>query len=133
MVQVKGIARLLTHRFSKDFEGRVKYSTLWPSRMDWPWAARRAIPTRRGCSGRGSKGREAMGRFAVCSPRLYLECRRVKRDDWVISMGEKRLGCHSPRVPFPHLVPDFDPAGTRAPPQLAINPNSPCSLTRTHE
>src|ERR1700757_1506324 len=60
MVQVNGIARLLTQRFSRDFAGKVKYSTLCPSRMDSPSEARRAIPTSRGLSGRGSKGREAI-------------------------------------------------------------------------
>src|SRR5215472_16678783 len=58
MVHVKGIWRLLTHRFSKDLDSRVKYSTLCPSRMDSPSEARRAIPTRRGFSGTDSRGRE---------------------------------------------------------------------------
>src|SRR3954468_24245327 len=52
------MARLLTQRFNRDFDGRVKYSTLWPSRTDSPFAARRAMPTSRGLSLRGSKGRE---------------------------------------------------------------------------
>src|SRR5579859_6665842 len=56
--------RLLTQRFSNDLEGRVKYSTWWPSRSDSPSAARRAMPMRRGLTGSGSKGRESIG----CSP-----------------------------------------------------------------
>ena len=55
MVQVKGMARLLTQRFSSDLAGRVKYSTLWPSRSDSPSEARRAMPTSRGFSGRGAR------------------------------------------------------------------------------
>src|SRR5262249_14806472 len=57
MVQVKGIWRLLTERFSRDFASRVKYSTLCPSRIDSPSEAIRAMPTSRGLSESGSKGR----------------------------------------------------------------------------
>src|SRR5271154_2776728 len=58
MVQVNGICRPLTQRLSRDFAGRVKYSTLCPSRSVSPSEARRAMPTKRGLSGSGSKGRE---------------------------------------------------------------------------
>src|SRR5215470_6337784 len=57
MVQVKGIWRLLTQRFSRDFASRVKYSTLCPSRIDSPSEAIRAMPTSRGLSESGSEGR----------------------------------------------------------------------------
>src|SRR5207302_3454352 len=60
MVQVKGRLRLLTQRFSKDFAGRVKYSTLWPSRRDSPSEARRAMPTSGDFCGRGNRERESM-------------------------------------------------------------------------
>src|SRR5436305_8398223 len=60
MVQVNGIARLLMQRLSSDFEGNVKYSTSCPSRIDSPSAASRAMPTSRGFSETGSKGREAI-------------------------------------------------------------------------
>src|SRR5579872_137291 len=63
MVHVKGICRRLIQRFSRDFEGRVKYSTLWPPRKDSPSAARRAMPISRGLSPIGSKGRGAMIRL----------------------------------------------------------------------
>src|ERR1700757_1040576 len=75
MVQVNGIWRLLTQRFSRDFAGKVKYSTLCPSRIDSPCDASRAMPTRRGFSGAGSKGRDAMyiGRlFAYNRPAGFL-------------------------------------------------------------
>src|SRR5579863_646987 len=67
MVQVKGIARLLTHRFNRDFAGNVKYSTLCPSRIDSPCEASRAMPTSGAFSESGSKGRRLMV-FAFCSP-----------------------------------------------------------------
>src|SRR5579871_1393726 len=60
MVQVNGIARRLTQRFSRDLELRVKYSTLCPSRRDSPSEASRAIPTSRGFSETGSKGRDGI-------------------------------------------------------------------------
>src|SRR5207302_7182425 len=60
MVQVKGRLRLLTQRFSKDFAGRVKYSTLWPSRRDSRCEARRAMPTSGDFCGRGNREREPM-------------------------------------------------------------------------
>ena len=67
MVQVKGIRRLLTQRLSSDLAGRVKYSTLCPSRSDSPCAASRAMPMRAGFAGNGGKGREDVGIFAFYS------------------------------------------------------------------
>src|SRR5215471_2689293 len=72
MVQVNGICRLLTQRFSNDFVESVKYSTLCPSRSDSPWEARRAMPTRAGLSGRESRGKDDIPRFAFCSPNILL-------------------------------------------------------------
>ena len=60
MVQVKGIARLLTQRLSRDFAVRVKYSTWWPSRSDSPSDANRAIPTREDFSRKIGSGEEVM-------------------------------------------------------------------------
>src|SRR5579863_5048000 len=62
MVQVKGMERWLTQRFNSDFDSSVKYSTLWPSRMDSPSLARRAMPTSRGWAGLASaKSRRVPG------------------------------------------------------------------------
>src|ERR1700733_3948944 len=79
MVQVKGICRLLTQRFSNDLDGSVKYSTSCPSRRDSPSEAMRAMPTSRDLSDSGSRGREAI-RFALCSPIVTRQNRAVKRD-----------------------------------------------------
>src|SRR5580693_10233386 len=70
MVQVKGSRRPLTQRFSRDFAGRVKYSTLWPSRRDSPSDARRAMPTSADFWGSGNKGRLGIFRllFAYSKP-----------------------------------------------------------------
>src|SRR3954471_14674043 len=76
------MARLLTQRFKRDFDGRVKYSTLWPSRTDSPSAARRAMPTSRGLSLRGSKGREDISvrlLFAYANPATKLRQARWGR------------------------------------------------------
>src|ERR1700685_3729631 len=54
MVQEKGRLRLLTQRLSRDFAGRVKYSTLCPSRSCSPSDARRAMPTSGDLAGRGN-------------------------------------------------------------------------------
>jgi hypothetical protein len=58
MVQVKGM-RVLVQRFRMDLAGSVKYSILWPSRRNWPLAARRAMPISFGPDW-GSKGNVAM-------------------------------------------------------------------------
>src|ERR1700731_2137741 len=47
-------------RFSRERLGRVKYSTLCPSRRDSPSEARRAIPTKGGLSGGGNIGKDFM-------------------------------------------------------------------------
>src|ERR1700722_39517 len=60
MVQVNGICRLETHRFSSDLDARVKYSTSCPSRRDAPSDAKRAIPISLGLSEGASKGREVI-------------------------------------------------------------------------
>src|SRR5580700_285607 len=60
MLQAKGRPRRLTQRFSRDFAGRVKYSTLWPSRRDSPSDASRAMPISGDFGGRGNKQREPM-------------------------------------------------------------------------
>lgn len=67
MVQVKGIPRPLVQRFSRDFAGRVKYSTLWPSRKDSPSEASRAMPTSGDFSGGANNGKEEDCIFAFCS------------------------------------------------------------------
>ena len=69
---------MLIHLFSRDFAGNVKYSTLCPSRMDSPSAARRAIPTRRGVSGDGKIGKEGIVSPFV-SPRIIRLILNVKR------------------------------------------------------
>lgn len=84
MVQVNGIPRPLMQRFNRDFAGRVKYSTLWPSRRDSPSEARRAMPTSGDFSGSANKGRFDI--FAVCSPimcLLYRSCQELVRPSQV--------------------------------------------------
>src|SRR4051812_15879959 len=84
------MARLLTQRFKRDFDGNVKYSTLWPSRTDSPSAARRAMPTSRGLSLRGSKGREDIGvrlLFAYANPATKLRQARWGRPLLWIRVG----------------------------------------------
>src|SRR6202034_903725 len=77
MVHSKGTPRRLAQRFSTDFAGRVKYSTLWPSRRDSPSDASRAMPTSGDFSGSANKGRYCI--FAFCSPRIELQSCSVKR------------------------------------------------------
>lgn len=62
MVQVNGI-REPVQRFSRERTPSVKYSTSCPSRNDFPWAARRAMPTSFGSSDAESRGRDAMGSY----------------------------------------------------------------------
>src|SRR5580692_7532959 len=78
MVQVKGRPRPLTQRFSSDFAGRVKYSTLCPSRRDSPSDASRAMPTSGDLAGSANKGR--LGIFAFCSPTINLKTALVKKN-----------------------------------------------------
>src|SRR5258708_8633899 len=66
MVQVKGMPRPLVQRFSRDFAGRVKYSTLCPSRRDSPSEARRAMPTSGDFPGSANSGK--LDIFVFCSP-----------------------------------------------------------------
>src|SRR6476659_990590 len=49
--------RVPVQRLRIDLAGRVKYSILCPSRRNWPWEARRAMPINFG-SGGGSRGNE---------------------------------------------------------------------------
>src|SRR5215469_2905153 len=84
MVHVKGIARLLTERLSRDFADSVKYSTLCPWRMGSPSEARRAMPTRRGFSAGGKIGREDM-------IRLLFAYNRPTPDDVSMGMGGKHI------------------------------------------
>src|SRR5258708_1580059 len=82
MVQVKGRLRLLTHRLSSDFAGRVKYSTLWPSRRDSPSEASRAMPTSGDFGGRGNKGRESMRiRVLFAYDRIFPG--RCQEENWI--------------------------------------------------
>src|SRR5258708_559228 len=76
MVQVKGMPRPLMQRLSRDFAGRVKYSTLWPSRRDSPSEARRAMPTRGDFPGNANSGK--LDIFAFYSPMIRLRNAAVK-------------------------------------------------------
>src|SRR5712672_653744 len=76
MVQVKGMPRPLMQRLSRDFAGRVKYSTLWPSRSDSPSEARRAMPTSGDFPGSANSGK--LDIFVFCSPIIRLRNAAVK-------------------------------------------------------
>src|SRR5579863_768711 len=106
MVQVNGICRLLTQRFSSDLAGRVKYSTLCPSRRDSPSEARRAMPTRWGLSGRGNKGRDSMTyspfvRYTVVRPEGFVKLRQtvLRRTFFEVGArhGQQRQSSGTPR------------------------------------
>src|ERR1700688_3145231 len=95
MVQVKGMPRPLVQRFSRDFAGRVKYSTLWPSRSDSPSAASRAMPTSGNFSGSTNKGK--VGIFAFCSSTIELRNDSVKRKaEGYIRPAKCPLPAHAP-------------------------------------
>src|SRR5512146_2276894 len=64
-------------RLSSERTGRVKNSTSWPGWRNSPWAARRAMPTRGLGASDGSRGREAIGSFAFCSPQKITRQRVV--------------------------------------------------------
>src|ERR1700676_67370 len=70
MVQVKGMPRPLVQRFRRDLAGRVKYSTLCPSRKASPSEARRAMPTSGDFSWCANNGNEEDCIFAFCSLRI---------------------------------------------------------------
>src|SRR5260370_28947899 len=76
MVQVKGMPRPLVQRLSRDLAGRVKYSTLWPSRRDSPSEARRAMPTSGDLA--GSANSDKLDIFAFYSPMIKLRNTAVK-------------------------------------------------------
>src|SRR3954471_4557932 len=99
MVQVNGIARLLTQRLSRDFDGSVKYSTLWPSRMDSPSAASRAMPTRPVFGGGEIEGRKDIRRFAFYSPMVALT-RPVRQASSEVNVVWKRGGEHHFNRPY---------------------------------
>src|SRR5580693_8298713 len=89
MVQVNGSLRWLTQRFSRERAGRVKYSTLCPSRSDSPSDARRAMPTNGDFSRIGNKGKVGRVIFAFCSPMIDFRlpiCQEVDGNGW------KRMG-----------------------------------------
>src|ERR1700684_1747598 len=79
MVQVKGIPRRLVQRFSRDFAGSVKYSTLCPARRDSPCEASRAMPTSGDFSGSGNKGRDGTAciRFLFANHKAEFGCRQA--------------------------------------------------------
>src|SRR5580658_8973549 len=80
MVQVKGRLRLLTQRFSKDFAGRVKYSTSCPSRRDSPSEASRAMPTSEDFCETGNRGNDNIViRLLFAYLKFALGCRQVKK------------------------------------------------------
>src|SRR5580698_179459 len=79
MVQEKGSRRLLLQRFSRDFAGSVKYSTLWPSRRESPSAASRAMPTSGDFGGNANRGRVDI--FVFCSPIIELQTAPVKDEN----------------------------------------------------
>src|SRR5436190_18658270 len=85
MVQVNGI-REPEQRFNTDRTGRVKYSTSCPWRTLLPWAARRAMPTRRWPES-GSKGRVSM----VFRLLFAIILRPARRSIIVVSRGILRV------------------------------------------